>query len=237
MRSLVASPAGRRGLTLIEITIGLAVAALVMSMSVVAISSLTDAKLRSAAVELTGAVKYNYDRAIMLNRVQRIGMDLDEGTWWMEFTQDPFSLSQQLREGEAGASKDEDGKLVYGDEEDLEIDLGIDEDTDVEVRQALEGGRAASFQPDGDGIRKLPGNVRFRRVWTGHQEKPFTKGIAFLHFFRGGWTEPALIELADAEEDVVVLEVMPLTGRVRTKHEEFEAPDVEEVDGFDEGDL
>jgi len=223
-------------LTLIEITIGLSIAALVMTMSVVAINSLTDAALRSAAVELAGAIKYSYDRAIMQHRVQRIGMDLDTGEWWLEYTETPFSLSEQRLEGEAGFQRDEDGKIVRSDDEDLELELGIDRDTDPEVREALEGGRGASFMQEDDEPRKLPRGVTFSRVWTGHQEEPFTKGIAFLHFFTSGFSEPALIELMDADEDVVVLEVSPLTGRVRTKQQRFDAPEVKEYDGYDEGD-
>jgi hypothetical protein len=208
-----------------------------MTMSVVAINSLTDASLRSAAVELTGAIKYSYDRAIMQNRVQRLGMDIETGQWWLEYTENPFSISEQRLEGEAGFERDEDGKVVRPDEEDFELDLGIDRDTAPEVREALEGGRSASFvQEEDDEPRKLPRGVRFSRVWTGHQEEPFTKGIAFLHFFTSGFSEPALIELMDADDDVVVLEVSPLTGRVRTKHERFEAPEVEDYDGYDEGD-
>ena len=228
----------RVGLTLIEITIGLAIAALVMGMSVVAINSLTDAALRSSAVELTGAIKYSFDRAIMQNRVQRLAMDLDEGSWWIEFTPDPFAISEQREEGESGAKRDEDGKIIRADDDDFALDLGIDRDTDVEVRRALEGGRAASFLPEeGQQPRKLPRGVRFSRVWTGHQEDAFTEGIAFLHFFKSGWSEPAFIELKDGEDDVVVLRVAPLTGRVQTSHEPFEVPDLDDYDGFEEGDL
>lgn len=227
----------RAGLTLIEITIGLSIAALVMTMSVVAINSLTDASLRSAAVELTGAIKYSYDRAIMQNRVQRLGMDINEGEWWLEFTEDPFAISEQRLEGESGFTRDEDGKIVRPDEDDFALDLGIDRDTDSEVKAALEGGRAASFmKEEGDDVRKLPRGVRFSRVWTGHQEEPFNQGIAFLHFFRSGFSEPAYIELKDGDDDVVVLQVAPLTGRVRTSHEPFDAPEVEEYDGYEEGD-
>jgi len=209
-----------------------------MTMSVIAINSLTDASLRSAAVELTGAIKYSYDRAIMQNRVQRLGMNIDEGEWWLEYTEDPFAISEQRLSGESGFSKNEEGELVRPeDDDDFELEYGIDRDTDPEVRRALEGGRAVSFtKEDGDEERSLPRGIEFSRIWTGHQEDPFNEGIAFLHFFRTGWSEPAFIELMDSDEDVVVLEVSPLTGRVKTHHEPFEAPEVEEYDGYEEGD-
>ena len=89
-----------------------------------------------------------------------------------------------------------------------------------EFELALEGGQSARFVPDADlgPPRPLEGDVRFSKVWTGHQEEPFTTGVAYLHFFRGGWTEPAVIELTDGD-DFMTLELAPLTGRVTSTAE------------------
>lgn len=221
-----------------EVSIALALAALLMSVASVTIQSLTDSKLRSAAVELTGAIKYSYDRAIMQNRIQRIGFDLDRGKWWIDYTQDHFAIQKDRFEGNEGATRNEDGNIVQPGEEDIRDELRLDGELDGEVQKALEGGLGASFQLDeGEREHDLPRSVRFHRVWTGHQEEPFESGLAFLHFFDGGWTEPALIELRDDDDDVVTLKVAPLTGRVRTYHKALDTPEVQEIDGFDEGDL
>ena len=103
------------------------------------------------------------------------------------------------------------------------------------VKAALEGGKAASFVPEGE-PRPLPGDVRFSKVQTGHQEEPFIAGVAYLHFFRGGWSEPAQIELTDGDE-VISLKVFPLTGGVRTYHEPLKELELEDHDGREEGDL
>ena len=229
MRSAVHHPrASRRGLTLIEITIGLAIAAMVMAVGVTSINALTDAHLRSAAVEIVGAVKFSYDRAIMEKRIQRIGFDIDRQVWWLEFTNDPYALNQELDRGEEGTRPEP--------EKESGRDSLFDDDADAEVQKALEGGRAASFSPDGKSgePRKLPGEVTFDSVWTGHQEEPFTSGIAYLHFFRGGWTEPAQIVLTDGES-FVTLKVSPLTGRIRTYQEKLEDGRGETFDASDEG--
>ena len=221
--------ASLRGLTLIEITIGLAIAAMVMAVGVTSINAITDANLRSSAVEITGAVKYSYDRAIMEKRLQRIAFDIDRQVWWLEFTNDPYALNQELDRGEEGTRPEPA-------EESRRESSFFDEDDDPEVQKALEGGRAASFSPDGKSgePRKLPGEVRFDSVWTGHQEEPFTSGIAYLHFFRGGWTEPAQIVLTDGES-FTTLKVSPLTGRVRTYKEKLEDGRGEAYDASDEG--
>ena len=217
----------QRGLTLIEVTIGLAIAAMLVAVGITSVNALTDAHLRSASVEITGAVKYSFDRAIMEKRIQRIAFDIDRNAWWLEFTDDAYSLNTELARGEKGARPDEEED---GDDDD---DFFFDSDTDSEVRKALEGGKAAAFQPDGK-PRPLVGDVRFEYVWTGHQEQPFTSGVAYLHFFRGGWTEPAQIVLTDGD-DYVTLKVSPLTGRIRTYHKKLEDPRGEDFNAADEG--
>ncbi len=217
------------GLTLIEVTIGLAIVALVMGVAIVSVNSLTGAHLRSSAVEITGAIKYSYDRAIMEKRIQRIGFDLDKQVWWLEYTDDPYALTGQLARGDKGTPLDEED-----DDEEPSI---FDEDDDVEVRTALEGGRAASFVPDSESgaPRAIPSDIQIESVWTGHQEKPFTSGVAYLHFFRGGWTEPAQIVLTDGAGDYITLKVSPLTGRVRMYRKRLEDGRGETYDASEEG--
>ncbi len=223
--------AAQRGLTLIEIVMGLAIAAMVMAVGVTTLNALTDAHLRSAAVQITGAVKYSYDRAIMEKRIQRIGFDLDRQIWWLEYTEDPFGLNVELDRGEEGAKRSPDNDRPSSRRSSI-----FDEDEDPEVRKALEGGRAASFVPDtaSGKPRKLAGDVEFESVWTGHQEEPFTSGIGYLHFFRGGWTEPAQIVLTDGD-DFITLKVSPLTGRIRTYRKRLDDARGETFNASEEG--
>ena len=219
-----------RGLTLIEITIGLTIAALVMAVGVTSLNALTDANLRSAAVEITGAVKYSYDRAIMQKRIQRIGFDLDRQLWWLEYTDDPYGLANELARGEEGEKRDDTGQKIE------DSDSIFDSDEDERVKKALEGGKGAAFQADGDSNKpyKLPGDIEFDSVWTGHQEEPFTSGTAYLHFFRGGWTEPAHIILTDGDS-FISLKVSPLTGRIRMYRKKLDDGKGEEYNAGDEG--
>jgi general secretion pathway protein H len=202
---------GNRGMTLIEIMIGLTIMALLTGVAMISVNSLTHASLRSSSLELTGAIKLNYDRAIMEKRIQRIGIDLDQQVWWIEFTEDPYTIAAEKLRGKGGAKQEAEEK---------EEERWPDEDRDEELELALEGGQSARFVPDAElgPPRPLEGDVRFSKVWTGHQEEPFTTGVAYLHFFRGGWTEPAVIELTDGDE-FMTLELAPLTGRVTSKPE------------------
>ena len=236
------------GFTLIEMTITIAIAAMVAYGVSSGVGALTAADLRSSAIELTGAIKMNYDRAVMLRRTQRMVMNIDTGTWWIDYTEDKFALSAERSSGDKGDNPDGD------EDEDDEFDSIFDEDDDQQVRAAMEGGKAITFSKDDELVAgkpiTLPRGVCFSRVWTGHQEDPFTSGLAYLHFFPGGWTEPAYIELVDrdcsdkesdgedaSKDDYITLEVLPLTGRARTRHKKMKTPEVDEWDSREQGDL
>ena len=212
--------AGRRGLTLIEITIAVAIMGLMAGIAVVSVQSLGTSRLRSASIAIAGAIKGSYDRSIMEKRIQRIVFDLEEQTWWVEYTEDPYALDVTA--------------LAEADDPDDPEELFLDEEAPADLRAALEGGRAATFQEDErfGGKIVLPDGVYFGRVWTGMREEPFEKGRIYLHFFRGGFTEPLQLELfqGSPEEDpdrrdYVTLRVRPLTGRVRMYQERLEEPE------------
>lgn len=211
---------------------------------VVSVNSITDASLHSTAVELTGAIKYSYDRAIMLRRSERIAIDLDQGTWWMEMSASPFALSRELAEGTRGETSAESQAK-------LDKESGRDRHRDDDELPS-EAGMARGFQVEEEELgkpRKIPSGLSVSRVWTAHQEEPFRTGTAYVHFMRGGWAEPALIELVDCEwsrvdqkcadgetPSIITLEVQPLTGRVHSKPERVDPPKAEEPDGREEGD-
>jgi general secretion pathway protein H len=231
----------RAGFTLIELTIALAIAAMVTTVTMSGLNAMTGASLRSSAIELTGAIKMNYDRAVMLKRTQRLVMDLDQGLWWVEFNEDRFALTQARAEGKAGdSSEKKDKKKSIFDDDSSSI---FDDEVDQEVKKAMAGAAMANFSADdvsGGKRQALPSGTCFSRIWTEHQEEAFTEGVAYLHFFPGGWTEPARIELVDSdcknkedpttdqEGDYKTLKIFPLTGRVRSYNRKLELPDTRE---------
>lgn len=273
---------GRRGLTLIELVIGLAIAAMACAVAIGAINSLTSSSLHSTAVELTGAIKTCYDRAIMQRRTERLSIDLDKGLWWIDYTEDPFAVSSERAQGKsgekesspgdkggskskksrapgspgeasgsaagalgaggtgasgAGAGAAEAAKGIFGAKSIFDDpDTTTSDDVKrAEVKRALEGGKAIDFKPDDElpKPRPFPSGVKVTRMWAGHQEEAFTSGIARIHFFNAGWTEPAQIELSDGS-DFVTLKIYPLTGRVRTYDRQLDVPKSDHEDGKDE---
>lgn len=210
---------------------GVAIAALLAGVSVMSISAITDAELKSTAVTLSGAMKQGYDRAIMQQRTQRLVIDIDKSLWWMEYSTSPFALSRERATGEKGVATD----AVEKEEADSRF-----EEEKTEVEALLEGG-SASFTADVDidagKPTRIPGEIVVKKVWTGHQEEAYTEGMAYVHFFKSGLAEAALIELGDASEDVITLEVQPLSGRVKMHRRSMPVPDLpDEDDGEKDGD-
>ena len=62
-------------------------------------------------------------------------------------------------------------------------------------------------------LRDLESGIRFKKVFSPHDDLPREDGKAYLFFFPGGRTEEAIIQLSDDSDRVLSLKVHPLTGR------------------------
>ena len=74
----------KRGLTLIEVIIVIALLASLAAISVPAIRASTGANLRQAALEMASTLRYTYQEATLTNMTMRLAYDLDNNTWWVE---------------------------------------------------------------------------------------------------------------------------------------------------------
>ncbi len=71
--------------------------------------------------------------------------------------------------------------------------------------------------------RKLPTGIRFREIKIGSQEA-LHDGKAELHFYPGGYADPASIHLQDKKEREYTIFLIPLSGRVLVQAGNFEFP-------------
>lgn len=208
-----------RGLTLIEISIALAIAALLVAVSVPAISSVTRAQLRQRSGQLAGGLRALYGESAIGGRSCRLILDLDKAEYQAECARGAVRLAAAGAEGPAG-----DAQAREREQELLSRARRTGETLSDEDRERLELLRRSAFAPSPAVPRTaLGGQVRFRKVWVGHQPAPRTSGTAWLYFWPSGQTEPASIELSQGD-DVVTLLVSPLTGRVRLVNGPAQAP-------------
>lgn len=141
-------------MTLIEVAIAIGIAASFSAVAIGTLNSLTDADLRSTAVELSGAMKSSYDRAIMQRRTQRLAIDLDKGLWWFEYTESPFAISKEKATGEVGektGGREEDEDIRHRDRvTGKRKKRGKLAEKRIRSVEKMVEGTAARFQPDVD---------------------------------------------------------------------------------------
>jgi general secretion pathway protein H len=199
-------------MTLIEVSITLAVVALMLAVAVPALSAVTRAQLRQKSGQLAGAIRSLYGSTAIAGRTCRLVLDLDANDYWSECAKTNVRLA---RDGE----RSQNGARIPAREDTLQArETMSDED-----RERLELARKSAFTPSTDVPRTaLGGSVRFTDVWVQHQPERYTTGKAFLYFWSSGMTEEASIHLAQGD-DVYSLLVSPLTGRVQVMADRVDA--------------
>jgi general secretion pathway protein H len=227
-----------RGFTLIEVMVALMVIALIASIGVKGFRAVTKSDLRGATAHLSGAIRYLFDRASITGKYHRLVIDLTDGRYWAEVSDDRFYAPNEA-ESQADRQKREN-KEAEADEEERKR---------LEKQQAAYGGGSTTASGSSFDLSKLEvGEFRPRRarfaafketalkpvtlkklrvssVYTPRMTAPVTSGRAYLYFYPLGQTEPAIITLTDASgESVYSLVVHPITGRVRIYNSEVRPP-------------
>jgi general secretion pathway protein H len=207
-----------RGLTLIEISIALGIAAMLVGISIPAISSITRAQLKAKSGQLASGIRALYGASAISGRSCRLAIDLEAGQYQAECAKATVRLSSDGERSRNGVR--EDSK----DEELLARARKERESLSEEERARLDILQKSLFAPSNHiPPTRLGESVRFRQVWVSHQQERYTGGIAYLYFWPSGQTENASIQLAQGD-DVFTLLVSPLTGRVRIVSGAADAP-------------
>ena len=217
----------RRGFTLIELMVGIAIMALLMGGSLYGLRSLARTDLRGTSAKLGGALRYCFDRSITTGSYYRIVLDLDKNTYWAERSDNRMYLTRDKEESP--------GKGKAFDQDALDKKQALEE-AKLKEEAASRNNLAASLEPPPRPRRAkfetfkdatLPTIVLKRAklfdVYTPRQREPYTSGKAYLYFFPDGHTERAVIRLTDGD-DFYSLIVHALSGRVEVKAGKFDIP-------------
>lgn len=224
----------------------LAIAGLIMGIGVRGFRSLAKSDLRSSSAKVSGSVRYLFDRASTTGKHHRLVIDLNEGKYWAEVSEDKFYIPHEAesemdrrRREEAEAQADEEQKRK--DEQQQQAAASELSPMSSYDPSKLEMGdfrpkrvRFAAFKETALKPVTLPKHVKFRSVYTPRMTEPVTAGRAYVYFFPLGQTEPAIVTLSDeAGDSFYSLVVHPITGRVRLYPEEIKPPLGQQYD--DEG--
>ena len=182
-----------KGFTLIEIMIVLALVSFIMSVGMPAISGLTYQRVTSTTRKFTGVLKTIRNDTVLLNSIQRLAIDFEKRTWWVE-TQKRMELL-----GEA-----EDPKYKKKSKKDEEP---VDSNFQLNPKY-------------GKGPNELPGGVVFDGILK-EREGLLKQGVAYIHFFPNGFVEQAILYLnkEGATEGGFSLIIRPTGGVIDIKRE------------------
>jgi general secretion pathway protein H len=236
-RSIVRPRSTTQGFTLIEIMVVIAIAALVTGASVQGIRSLRKADLRESSTQLSGAMRYLFDRASTTGKIHRIVIDMENNMYWAEVSDDRFFIPRE--ESEQSLRRREDKEADEDDEEAKKRERAAREASSGKSAPAsssfdlskLEVGdfrpkraRFASFKDLALKPVRLK-KTKVQSVYTPRVTDPLTSGRAYVYFFPLGQTEPAIVTLSDQSgESIFSLVVHPITGRVRIYNQEVRPP-------------
>lgn len=221
----------RRGLTLVELTIAIAVIGVLMSAAVMGLGAITGAQAKGAAGELSGVIRSLYDTAALSGRTCRLVFALPgerdadgEVSYRAECAAGAVTTNrdrERALELEARAAEDRQ------DDDRFSLRSGSDEPSLEEVlaREEERVARATEFSEYTSpeiAPRTLPSSVEVA-VWTRGMRRKITSGLAQLYFFPQGSTERAMIFITQGD-DTWTIRVSPLTGKTEIVGEELEVP-------------
>ena len=202
----------RRGVTLIEVSIVLALLAAVSGGAMFGLGAIGTAKLRQSATLVTSAVRVAYTHASQTGKPTRLVFDFEKRSISIEQAKGRHFVQAQDRAGGAEAATE------------------AERDALAEAEGILEGPRAprTGFEPakpfgfsggDSNGAKTLESGIFFRQIEVSHEDEPVAGDRVYLYFWPGGQTQRAAIQIQQGGGDVkdiniLTLSVAPLTGKV-----------------------
>jgi prepilin-type N-terminal cleavage/methylation domain-containing protein len=215
----------RRGITLIEMMVVMAVIAVVIAVGAPVLSSVFDLQQRGAAKTLADAYRLLQTEAMLRNVTFRMAFNLDRGTWAVEVG-DPSALIFTDPRSREEWEEEQQRKLKRFTKK--EIERG--EANDI----VDQGGRFSGLDVPGFPTKgALPDSCRFAYVYTPQYGEPVTPSevmpeerederVVYSHIFPDGTMEFTVVRIVDIEDpaDGYTVEVEPFSGQVRLETDE-----------------
>lgn len=223
-----------RGMTLIEISVTLAIIVVLFAAVVFGVGALTGAKAKEASTELAGTIRSLYDTAALSGRTCRLVFTLpgpkeeDEAVTWRAECAKAGATASAKRDDELkdARARREDKLKERPDDRFRRLDSDdaptLQQLQEQEKNRVEESAKFSNFSSEDVVERTLPSNVRVE-VWTAKQRRAVDSGIAYLYFFPQGYTERAQVWLRQGS-NTWTLTIAPLTGKTVIHAEDLKVP-------------
>ena len=210
-------------MTLIEVVVVIVIVALLASGLTFSLGALTKTTLKAGAAKIAAAARYAHYRAIVNGTTIRLVFDVPGNTFSLEEANNRVTLARKEDERRKD-STDEEGEEVVA------VDPWAA--AKARVEQAVKPTFGASpFSPltssTGATMTRyqnvtLGRRVQIVKLMVPHQPAPVDSGKGAVHFFPGGMTEHAVVQLSDGSDAVYTVEIHPLTGNSKIYPREYE---------------
>ena len=199
------------GFSIVEVLIALALIASITAMLAGFLGTNPVNLMREEAFQLTRVIRYCYFQAATQSQYYRIVFNLDDNSYHVEFSPDPYYV---VREGDETEDLRKENK----------------EEEEGEEGSALEKSPFQESEDDFLKIFQLPEEIKFSGIYVSHQKASLTEGEVFLYFFPAGNSEFSVIHLGEKEEEekFLTLIVNPINGAVEIREGYFEYEEIQE---------
>ena len=193
----------KKAFTLIEVLIVLAIVGMIIGIGIPQVQRVFRTNLKSAAVRLSGLIRFGYDSAVVKGAIHRIVFDFEKRSYMLEVSTTNELLSL---EDESKLKKDQK-KSVFAEEE---------------------APKPPSFYPyEGEAGKEnvLPNGVVFDSIENVSLKRKATGDVAYLYFFPQGMTEDVIIRLKSdkGEMGFYSVRVSPANGKTKVEGRYLEA--------------
>ncbi len=208
----------RRGVTLVEILVVIAIVAVMASVTILGFGGVSSARLKRGSTQVSGAVRIAYAHATATSKVTRLVFDFEENKIVLEEAEGMHLVRRDQSGGAEAATEIE---------EQANAAAALVTSGPRAGRASFTAVKALGFPEEG---RELPSGIQFWQIDADHQEQPVGEGKAYLYFFPGGQTETAAIQLRVSNADeadtgsYMTVVVAPLTGKAHIHKGRVEMP-------------